>query len=113
MFFFWQGVFTKHPTCASSVFMLSYVGTKLASDLYIKQVISASTALSTKIYSKTQGMLWNGMENGMEWKENFGMEYGSCLEWSGMEDRLPYFHTNFICNIQTHNKLQINAIDTS
>ena len=38
------------------------------------------------------------MENGMEWKENFGMEYGRCSEWNGMEDlkngmedRLPYF----------------------
>ena len=44
-----------------------------------------------------QGMLWNGMENGMEWKENFGTEYGRCSEWNGMEDlknrmedRLPY-----------------------
>ena len=26
------------------------------------------------------GMLWNGMENGMEWKENFGMEYGRCSQ---------------------------------
>ena len=41
------------------------------------------------------------MENGMEWKESFGMEYGRCSEWNGMEDlkngmegRLPYFHTN-------------------
>ena len=30
-----------------------------------------------------QGMLWHGMENGMEWKENFGMEYGRCSEWNG------------------------------
>ena len=43
------------------------------------------------------------MENGMEWKENFGMEYERCSEWNGMEDlkngmedRLPYFHTNYI-----------------
>ena len=28
-------------------------------------------------------MEWNGMENGMEWKENFGMEYGRCSEWNG------------------------------
>ena len=43
------------------------------------------------------------MENGMEWKKNFGtgMEHGRCSEWNGMEDlkngmedRLPYFHTN-------------------
>ena len=33
----------------------------------------------------------------MEWKRNFGMEYGRCSEWIGMEDlknrmedRLPY-----------------------
>ena len=38
-----------------------------------------------------------GMENGMERKENFGMEYGRCSLWNGMEDlkngmedRLPY-----------------------
>ena len=59
------------------------------------------------------------MENGMEWKENFGMEYGRCLEWNGMEDltngmedRLPYFHT-ITTYIQTYNKLQSNAIDTA
>ena len=23
------------------------------------------------------------MENGIEWKENFGMEYGRCSEWNG------------------------------
>ena len=43
----------------------------------------------------------NGMENGMEWKENFGTDYGRCSEWNvedliiGMEDRLPFFHTNY------------------
>ena len=50
----------------------------------------------------------------MEWKENFGMEYGRCLEWNGMEDlkngmedRLPYFHTNYIYSIiKTYNKLR-------
>ena len=26
------------------------------------------------------------MENGMEWNVNFGMEYGRCSEWNGMED---------------------------
>ena len=43
------------------------------------------------------------MENGMEWKENFGMEYERRSEWNGikdlkngMEDCLPYFHTNYI-----------------
>ena len=35
----------------------------------------------------------------MEWKENFGMAYGRCSEWNGMEDRLPYFHTNYIYSI--------------
>ena len=41
------------------------------------------------------------MENGMEWEENFGMEYGRCSEWNGMEDlknemedRLPYFQSS-------------------
>ena len=49
-----------------------------------------------RLYDR-QGMQWNGMENGKEWKENFGMEYEKCLEWNemedlknGMEDRLPY-----------------------
>ena len=39
-------------------------------------------------------------EHGMEWNENFGMEYGKCQ--NGMEDfknekedDLSYFHTNF------------------
>ena len=57
-----------------------------------KRVLSGGSPLH-------QGMLWNGMENGMEWKENFGigMEYGRCSEWNrtedlknGMEDGLPY-----------------------
>ena len=37
------------------------------------------------------------MENGMKWKENFGMTCGRHSEWNGMEDlkngmedRLPY-----------------------
>ena len=41
------------------------------------------------------------MKNVMEWKENFGVEYGRCSEWNGLEDlkngmenRLPYqLHT--------------------
>ena len=44
-----------------------------------------------------------GMENCMEWKENFGMEYGKFEKWNGMEDsknekeaRLSYFHSNCI-----------------
>ena len=31
-------------------------------------------------------MVWNGMENGMEWNGNFGTEYGRCqngMEWNG------------------------------
>ena len=53
---FWQGVSTKHP-CAPSVFMLSYVGTKLVSDFGIKKFINPSTALSTKLYSKIARLL--------------------------------------------------------
>ena len=35
------------------------------------------------------------------WNENFGMEYGRCqngMEYfkNGMEDNLPYFHTNSV-----------------
>ena len=35
----------------------------------------------------------------MEWNGNFGMEFGKCLNGmedfkNGMEDNLPYFHTN-------------------
>ena len=40
----------------------------------------------------------NGMEWKMEWKRNFGMEYGRFQVWKGMEDfkngmecHLPYF----------------------
>ena len=43
-------------------------------------------------------MEWNGMEWKMEWKRNFGMEYGRLQVWKGMEDfkngmecHLPYF----------------------
>ena len=28
-------------------------------------------------------MEWKEMENGIEWKENFGMEYGKCSKWNG------------------------------
>ena len=31
-----------------------------------------------------QGMVWNGIENGIEWNGNFVMEYGRCH--NGMED---------------------------
>ena len=46
-------------------------------------------------------MVWNGIENGIEWNGNFGMEYGKCLNGienfkNGMEDHLPYFHINSI-----------------
>ena len=50
------------------------------------------------------------MENGMEWNGNFGMEYGRCqneMKWNGMEDfkngmedNLPYFHTNSILDFE-------------
>ena len=55
-----------------------------------------------------------GVEIGMECKENFGMEYGRCSEWNGMEDlkngmedRLPYFHIN--CVTQYISKLTTNC----
>ena len=48
-----------------------------------------------------QGMVWNGMENGMERKFRYGI--WKKPEWNGMEDfkngmkdNLPYFHTNSI-----------------
>ena len=49
-------------------------------------------------------MEWNGMENGMEWNGNFGMEYGRCQIGmedfkNGTEDNLPYFHTNSILDL--------------
>ena len=41
-----------------------------------------------------QGMVWNGMENGMEWNGNFGME-DARMEWkiSRMEWK-TIFHTS-------------------
>ena len=43
-------------------------------------------------------MVWNGIENEIEWKGNFGMEYRRCQNGmedfkNGMEHNLPYFHT--------------------
>ena len=49
------------------------------------------------------------MEDSMEWKESFGMEYGRCSEWNGMEDCLPYFHTNYI-DIRPMSKLTTKYI---
>ena len=55
----------------------------------------------------------------MEWKENFGMEYGRCSEWNGIkdlkngiEDRLSYFHTHYIDSIyiKTCNKLESTSL---
>ena len=47
-------------------------------------------------------MLWNGMENGMKWK-NVDMVNGRCSGWNGMadlengmEDRLLYSYTNYM-----------------
>ena len=52
-------------------------------------------------------MVWNGIENGMEWNGNFGMKYGRCqngMEWNGrfqewngrQSSILPFqFHTRF------------------
>ena len=46
-------------------------------------------------------VLWNAMENGMERKFRYGI--WKMPEWNGkedfkkgMEDNLPYFHTNFV-----------------
>ena len=54
------------------------------------------------------------MENGEEWKKNFGMEYGRCSEWNGMEDlkngmegRLPNFDTNYINSIRAANLIDV------
>ena len=50
-----------------------------------------------------QGMVWNEMENGIEWKYRYGI--WKMPEWNemedfkhGMEDNLPYFHTKSILN---------------
>ena len=37
-----------------------------------------------EVRSSVQGMLWNGMENGMEWKVKIGMEYMEFFKY-GME----------------------------
>ena len=51
------------------------------------------------------GVEWNGMEDEIEWNENFGMEFedarmdwnGRFQEWNGRQSSiLPYqFHTKF------------------
>ena len=51
-------------------------------------------------------MVWSGIENGIEWNGNFGMEYGKCHNGignfkNGMEDNLPYFQINSILDF-TH-----------
>ena len=58
-------------------------------------------------------MEWNGMESGMEWRENFGIEHGRYSEWNGMEDfkngvedSLPYSHTNYIYSTGIFQNLQ-------
>ena len=49
-------------------------------------------------------MVWNGIENEIEWNGNFGMEYGKMPEWNGrfqewngrQSSILPYqFQTRF------------------
>ena len=45
----------------------------------------------------------------MEWKENFGMldaQNGMENLKKGMEDRLPYFHTNYIYSTGIYQNLQ-------
>ena len=63
--------------------------------------IQSANANANENYFARQSMVWNGMENGMERK----FRYGFCKmpEWNemedfknGMEDNLPYFHTNSI-----------------
>ena len=55
------------------------------------------------------------MENGIEIKGIFGMEYGRCSEWNGMEDlkngmedRLPY-----LPNSELHPRLHILKLITN
>ena len=50
--------------------------------------------------TEKQGMVW-------KWEWKFGMEYGRCqngMKWkifkNGMEDNLPYFHTNSILDFR-------------
>ena len=56
---------------------------------------------NNNIESTTKGMVWNGMENGMERKFWYGI--WKMPEWNVMEDfknemenNLPYFRTKFI-----------------
>ena len=57
--------------------------------------------------SHQQGMVWNGMENGIEWKGKFRYGIWKMPVWNGMknfkngiEDNLPYFHTNSILDFE-------------
>ena len=57
--------------------------------------------LHSKELCDGQGMVWNGMENGMERKFRYGI--WKMPEWNGMEDfknamedNIPYFRTNSI-----------------
>ena len=61
-------------------------------------------------------MVWNGIENGIEWNGNFVMEYGRCHNGmedfkNGMEDNLPYFYTNFILDFAhfTYRKMNTDS----
>ena len=60
-----------------------------------------SINLAKGVLPAGHGMEWNGMENGMERKFRYGI--WKMPEWNGMEDfkngmedNLPYFHTNSI-----------------
>ena len=64
-------------------------------------------------------MVWNGMENGMEWKFWYGI--WKMPEWNGMEDfengmedNLPYFHANStldLCIVFTEEYIPMSGSD--
>ena len=68
--------------------------------------------------TEQQGLVWNGMENGMEWNGNFGMEYarmewnGRFQEWNGRQSSiLPYqFHTKFCSMYLQKNKYRCRVV---
>ena len=64
----------------------------------VRRLVTNFSFFIVAFRSARQGMVWNGMENGMEYNGNFGMEYGRCqngMEWkiSRMEWK-TIFHTS-------------------